>query len=161
DTELIPETFYSLRLAAEGYFVDYARINLKKKKERAIQIDIRLRPITIGASVNLHNVLFKQSTAELLPESNDELDMVVEFLKYNPTVEIELEGHTDNFGSKQANLKLSQERVDVVKKYITSKGISPKRIKGIGYGGARPIAPNYNDEGRRQNRRVEFKIIKK
>lgn len=161
DTELIPESFYAVRVEAEGYFGYFARINLKKKTQRAFEVDIKLRPISIGASVSLHDVLFKQSTSELLPESNDELDMVVDFLKYNPTVEIELEGHTDNFGSKEANLKLSQERVDVVKKYLTAKGISARRVKGIGYGGTKPIAPNYNEEGRRQNRRVEFKITKK
>jgi outer membrane protein OmpA-like peptidoglycan-associated protein len=87
--------------------------------------------------------------------------MVVDFLKHNPTVEIELEGHTDDAGGKEANLKLSQERVDVVKNYITASGISAKRVKGIGYGGANPIATNRNEEGRRQNRRVEFKIVKK
>lgn len=161
DTELIPKSFYSVRVEAQGYFGYFARINLTKQTLREFEIDIKLRPISIGASVNLHNVLFKQSTSELLPESNDELDMVVDFLKYNPTVEIELEGHTDNAGGKEANLKLSQERVDVVKKYITAKGISAKRVNGIGYGGAKPIAPNYNEEGRRQNRRVEFRITKK
>jgi outer membrane protein OmpA-like peptidoglycan-associated protein len=97
----------------------------------------------------------------MLPESNDELDMVVDFLRHNPTVEIELEGHTDDAGGKEANLKLSQDRVDEVKKYITASGISAKRVKGIGYGGASPIATNRNEEGRRQNRRVEFKIVKK
>lgn len=161
DTELIPKSFYSVRVEAQGYFGYFVRINLTKQTLREFEVDIKLRPISIGASVNLHNVLFKQSTSELLPESNDELDMVVDFLKYNPTVEIELQGHTDNAGGKEANLKLSQERVDVVKKYITEKGISARRINGIGYGGANPIAPNYNEEGRRQNRRVEFKITKK
>jgi OOP family OmpA-OmpF porin len=160
EAELLPKSFYSFRVEAQGYFSYFARINLTKTKLREFEINIKLRPIAIGTSVNLQNVLFKQSTFELLPESNDELDMVVDFLKHNPTVEIELEGHTDNAGGEEANLKLSQERVDVVKKYITAKGISAKRVKGIGYGGSKPITKDNSEEGRRQNRRVEFKIIK-
>jgi len=161
EAELLPKSLYSVRVECQGYFGYFTKINLTKLKLRELEINIKLRPISIGTSVNLPNVLFKQSTSELLPESNDELDMVIGFLKYNPTVEIELEGHTDDAGGEEANLKLSQERVDVVKKYITASGISTKRVKGIGYGGANPIATNRNEEGRRQNRRVEFKIVKK
>jgi outer membrane protein OmpA-like peptidoglycan-associated protein len=161
EAELLPKSLYSFRVESQGYFGHFAKINLTELKLRELEINIKLRPISIGISVNLPSVLFKQSTFELLPESNDELDMVVAFLKYNPTVEIELEGHTDDAGGKEANLKLSQERVDVVKNYITASGISAKRVKGIGYGGANPITTNRNEEGRRQNRRVEFKVVKK
>jgi len=161
ETELLPKSLYSVRVEAQGYFGYLAKLNLIKMKLRELEVNLKLRPISLGISINLPSVLFKQSTFELLPESNDELDMVVDFLKYNPTVEIELEGHTEDAGDKEANLKLSQERVDVVKKYITARGISAKRVTGIGYGGANPIATNRNEEGRRQNRRVEFKIVKK
>jgi OOP family OmpA-OmpF porin len=161
EAELLPKSLYSVRVECQGYFGYVAKINLTKQKLREFEIDIKLRPISIGLSVNLQSVLFKQGTFEMLPESNDELDMVVDFLKYNPTVEIELEGHTEDAGGEEANLKLSQERVDVVKKYITASGISAKRVKGIGYGGANPVATNRNEEGRRQNRRVEFKVVKK
>lgn len=161
EAELLPKSRYSVRVEAQGYFGYFNKIDLTKQTTRELEINITLRPIAIGLSVSLPNVLFKQSTFELLPESYDELDMVVDFLKYNPTVEIELEGHTDDAGGKEANVKLSQERVDVVKKYITTSGISAKRVKGIGYGGANPIATNKNEAGRRQNRRVEFKIVKK
>jgi len=161
EAELLPKSKYSVRVESQGYFGYFAKINLTKEKLREFEINIKLRPIAIGMTVNLPSVLFKQSTFELLPESYDELDMVIGFLKYNPTVEIELEGHTDNVGGEEASLKLSQERVDVVKKYITASGISGKRVSGIGYGGTRPIATNINEPGRRQNRRVEFKIVKK
>jgi outer membrane protein OmpA-like peptidoglycan-associated protein len=161
EAELLPKSLYSVRVESQGYFGYFAKINLTKQKLREFEINIKLRPIAIGASVNLPSVLFKQGTSELLPESSDELDMVVYFLKYNPTVEIELEGHTDDTGGEEASLKLSQERADVVKKYITARGISAKRVTGIGYGGANPIATNANEAGRRQNRRVEFKIVKK
>jgi OmpA-OmpF porin, OOP family len=157
---LLPKSLYSVRVESHGYFGYFAKINLIKQQERQLEINFTLRPVSVGTSVNLQSVLFKQSTPDMLPESYDELDMVVDFLKINPTVEIELEGHTDNAGDAEANLKLSHERVAVVKNYITQKGIAPRRIQGIGYGGANPIASNRTEEGRRLNRRVEFKILK-
>ena len=87
--------------------------------------------------------------------------MVAEFLKLNATVEIELAGHTDNEGSAKLNLKLSRERVKCVKNYLTEKGIAARRIKGVGYGATKPIASTRTEEGKRLNRRVEFKILKK
>jgi outer membrane protein OmpA-like peptidoglycan-associated protein len=101
-----------------------------------------------------------QSKPELLPESYPELNEVVEFMKANPHIEIELAGHTDNRGSFRSLMSLSQQRVNKVKTYLVSKGISPKRIEGRGYGGSKPIAGNDTEESRVLNRRVEF-IIKK
>jgi OmpA-OmpF porin, OOP family len=160
EAELLPKSLYSVRVEAHGYLGYFNKINLTKEQQRQFEIDVKLRPVHIGASVNLESVLFKQSTTEMLPESNDELDMVVDFLKFNPTVEIELAGHTDNGGDPEKNLKLSRERVAIVKSYITKSGIAARRIQGVGYGGANPIASNRTEEGRRLNRRVEFKIVK-
>ena len=119
-----------------------------------------LQPVSVGTIINLGNVLFRQSTAILLEESYDELDMVVDFMNANPQIRIELSGHTDNRGDKALNIKLSTERVKRVKGYLVSKGISAKRIEGKGYGGSKPLGTNATEEGRRLNRRVEFKIIR-
>ena len=78
----------------------------------------------------------------------------------NPDIEIELAGHTDNRGSQKLNLELSEQRVQVVKKYLAEKGVKEKRVNGQGYGGAKPIASNASEETRKLNRRVEFTIIK-
>jgi outer membrane protein OmpA-like peptidoglycan-associated protein len=96
----------------------------------------------------------------LLKESNQELDMVVTFMKENPTVTIELSGHTDNRGIHADNVKLSQQRAEKVKDYLISMGIDARRISGKGYGGIKPIANNDNEETRKLNRRVEFTIKK-
>lgn len=101
-----------------------------------------------------------QSKPELLPQSYPELDLVVQFLKENPHLEIELSGHTDSRGSFRQLMELSQQRVNKVKNYLVSKGISSKRIVGKGYGGSKPIASNDSEETRMLNRRVEF-VIKK
>jgi OmpA-OmpF porin, OOP family len=127
---------------------------------KEIQMNFKLQPIEIGTTVNLKNVLFQQSTAILLEESFDELNMVVDFMNVNPNVEIALAGHTDNRGVSVHNVRLSQERVDNVKKYLVDKGISPRRITGKGYGGIKPIADNNAEETRKLNRRVEFSITR-
>jgi outer membrane protein OmpA-like peptidoglycan-associated protein len=96
-----------------------------------------------------------------MPESYPELDRLVHIMKDNKTIEIQLEGHTDGRGDPQANLALSEQRVEAVKRYLISKGISEKRIVGKGYGGAKPMVANDTEENRKLNRRVEFKITKK
>ncbi|MBX2962985.1 MAG: OmpA family protein [Cyclobacteriaceae bacterium] len=151
---------YTLEVIADGYISSLEKLDLHTLELRELEMDFRLQPIVIGATVNLKNVLFVQSKPALLPESYQELDLVVAFMKSNPTVEIELAGHTDSRGSFRQLMELSQQRVNRVKEYMVSKGIDKKRITGKGYGGSKPIANNDTEEGRMLNRRVEF-IIKK
>ena len=103
---------------------------------------------------------FQRTIPTLLEDSFKELDQVIDMLNENPNVKIELAGHTDNQGSSKLNLQLSQERVDVVKLYLTEHGIEGKRIKGKGYGGTKPVASNASEETRKLNRRVEITILK-
>jgi OmpA-OmpF porin, OOP family len=152
---------YHLMIEAPGYVGRAEKLDVQTLEMKEIQMNFKLQPIEIGTTVNLKNVLFQQSTATLLEESFDELNMVVDFMKLNPAVEIELAGHTDNRGISVHNVNLSQERVDNVKKYLVSKGIEPRRITGKGYGGIKPIADNSAEETRKLNRRVEFVITRK
>jgi outer membrane protein OmpA-like peptidoglycan-associated protein len=158
---LIPSVSeYSIRVEAEGYVGNFEKLDVRTYEMKALEMNYKLQPIEVGATVNLKSVLFQQSTPNLLPESNDELDLVVSFLKTNPRVEISLSGHTDGRGHPEHNLRLSQKRVERVKAYLVSKGINARRIAGKGFGGTRPIAGNDNEETRRLNRRVEFTIVK-
>lgn len=79
----------------------------------------------------------------------------------NPTMEIEIEGHTDDVGSDAANLTLSRNRAKSVMDYLVSKGVNAGRMKSNGFGETKPIADNKSDEGRALNRRVQFTIGKK
>ncbi|MDH5598957.1 MAG: OmpA family protein [Cyclobacteriaceae bacterium] len=126
-----------------------------------LEKDLLLVPIEIGETIQLNNVFFERAQAKLKTESYPELDRLILILKDNPTIEIELSGHTDNRGNPNANKKLSQERVDAVTSYLVGKGIEASRIKGKGYGGDQPLFPNINEKNREMNRRVEFKITKK
>lgn len=107
----------------------------------------------------LQTLQFVQSKAELLPNSQPALDQLLTFMRENPTVRIELAGHTDNQGSFDENLTLSRQRVDLVKAFLVKNGITASRIISRGYGSTRPIASNNAEETRRLNRRVEMVIL--
>ncbi|MCF8240875.1 MAG: OmpA family protein [Melioribacteraceae bacterium] len=125
------------------------------------EIEAESIPVKVGNTIRLNNVLFETGKAALQSESYKELDKVVEFLGSNPSVKIELSGHTDNVGSDATNLKLSQDRADAVKAYLVGKGIADGRIDAKGYGSTRPVASNKFESGRDLNRRVEFTILEK
>ncbi|MEY4929444.1 MAG: hypothetical protein RI909_168 [Bacteroidota bacterium] len=147
---------YSIKIESAGYMAIMEKIDLKTSPRTGV--NFLLVPIEKGARVNLKNVLFQQGTPKLLDDSFKELDGVIDLMKSNPTMRIDLAGHTDNVGTASLNLKLSNDRVAAVKKYLVDKGIDAKRIKGKGYGGSKPISPGNTEEARRLNRRVEFII---
>jgi len=110
--------------------------------------------------VSLKWVYFDYDKATLTPQTIAVLDETVRTLKENPNINVELAGHTDGRGTDSYNLRLSQRRVENVKKYLTSKGISESRLKTVAFGKAKPVALNTTEGGRAQNRRVEIRIIK-
>lgn len=151
---------YSVKVEAHGYIGEFERLDLRTQVLKDLELNFMLLPVEIGATINLKSVLFERSKPVLLASSFDELDMVADFMKENPKVEILLSGHTDNQGRHDLNMKLSRERVTVVKNYLVTKGIEEKRITSKGFGGAKPIADNYSEDTRALNRRVEFTITK-
>lgn len=151
---------YNVTIEAQGFISTIENLDINTYENRELEMNFSLQPVEIGTTVNLKNVLFAQTKADILPESYRELDLVVSFLQSNPNVRIELAGHTDNRGIHADNIKLSQQRVNKVKEYLVSKGVDPKRISGKGYGGTKPIASNDTEQSRKMNRRVEFTIKK-
>ncbi|MBS1681641.1 MAG: OmpA family protein [Bacteroidetes bacterium] len=151
---------YRSTIVALNYINFSEVIDLTEPDSRMKEVEFKLKPIEKRTVVNLQNVLFYTGTTDLLETSYAELDDVVSFLNNNPKVKIELRGHTDNQGSANKDLLLSQERVDKIKSYLVSHGIASNRIAGKGLGGTQPIASNTTEEGRKLNRRVEFVILK-
>lgn len=151
---------YTLKVEAPGYLGVMEKLDFRTQTVEQLEMNFRLQPVEVGTTVNLKNVLFQQSTAILLPGSYEQLNMIAEFMRSNPKIEILLSGHTDNRGYHQLNMRLSKERVDEVKKYLVAKGIAPARITGKGFGGTKPIADNESEDSRKLNRRVEFTIVK-
>ncbi len=113
-----------------------------------------------GETILLEHLIFEQGKAVIRPESFPGLDELVALMKDNARLEIQLEGHTDNQGNAKANMELSQDRVDNVKKYITSKGVAKDRIKTKAFGGTKPLIQANSPEARAKNRRVEMRILK-
>jgi outer membrane protein OmpA-like peptidoglycan-associated protein len=142
-----------------GYLTVTDHFNSGSSYEEVTRV-LEMTKLEIGKAVVLKNIIFQQSKYEMLKESYPELDKIVKMMNDNPRIEIEIGGHTDSQGDPKKNLKLSEDRVSEVKKYMVSKGISPSRIKGIGFGGTKPLASNDKEETRKMNRRVEFKIVK-
>jgi OOP family OmpA-OmpF porin len=123
-----------------------------------VDADGCMQVVEQGAVIFL-DVLFDFGKADLRPVSFPVLDEVTNYLKANPDVKMEIHGHTDNTGSAEYNMKLSNDRANSVKNYLVEKGISPERIQARGFGLTMPIFPNDIFENRAKNRRVEFKII--
>ena len=109
--------------------------------------------------VVLKNIFFDFDKSELKAESYVELDKLVEYLNHNK-VRIEIGGHTDNTGSREYNEKLSQDRAKSVYDYLVAHGIAADRLQYRGYGMQKPIDTNDTEEGRANNRRTEFTIIR-
>ncbi len=112
-----------------------------------------------GATITLEDINFAFDKAELLPEAGKTIDPIVDFLKKNPKRTILIEGFTDNIGSEQYNLKLSQQRATAVRDAIAAKGIAAERISATGYGKQFPLGSNETPAGRHKNRRVEIIIL--
>lgn len=107
----------------------------------------------------IQNIEFDYNSAQLKSTSKDNLKGVVEIMTENPSYRLKLDGYTDNRGDSESNLTLSQNRVNSCKEYLVSQGIDASRITSVGHGESDPIASNDTDEGRKQNRRVEFTIV--
>lgn len=106
----------------------------------------------------LEPIQFASGSADIDPASEATLDGAIEFLNAAPKVDVEVQGHTDNEGDPDFNLQLSQDRADAVVSYLTNGGISASRLSALGFGEAQPVADNGTEEGRAENRRIEFSL---
>ena len=153
--------WYLLAASAEGFLSTTDSIGFNSDDLSPLSKDLFLEPIEVGLTVRLKNIYFDFNKTSLKPESFAELNKVVNFLDQNPTVEIEISGHTDNKGSDEYNLTLSQGRSQAVVDYLASQGIGTNRLTAKGYGESKPVETNDTEDGRAINRRVEFTVLKK
>jgi outer membrane protein OmpA-like peptidoglycan-associated protein len=145
--------FYSDNFSLKGKETDF---------NKPFKLEIPLQPIDTGNVVELKNVFFDVNKSELKPESKAELDKLIAFLIGNPSMKIELGGHTDSDGDKKANLTLSTNRAKSVYDYLIVNGkINEARLKFKGYAETRPKVPNTTAENKQKNRRTEFKVLVK
>ncbi len=121
--------------------------------------DIILAKVAVGKKVLLNTIAFDVYQKLMIDESMPDIERLVKFLKDMPQLEIELGGHTDNFGSASLTRKQSEQRVKSLVDLLVTKDINELRLKYKGYGPSQPIASNFTEEGRQMNNRVELKIL--
>lgn len=153
---------YGVEINATGYlyFLDVMDLS-SATGDDVINQDFYLQRIEVGTKVVLENIYFETGKAVLTPASYNSIDQVLRFLENNPSVELEISGHTDNTGSYKVNAKLSEARAKAVVDYLVGRGISAGRLQYKGYADTQPIATNDTPDGKEKNRRVEFKVISK
>jgi outer membrane protein OmpA-like peptidoglycan-associated protein/tetratricopeptide (TPR) repeat protein len=151
---------YAFNVNRKGYlFYSDNFLMLNKSPDSVYQKDITLLPIETNASVVLKNIFFDAGKFELKPQSQVELEKLVQLLIANPTLKIEISGYTDNVGKPADNLVLSNNRAKSVVTYLVSKSIPVQRLTAKGYGETKPMADNKTEDGKALNRRTEMKVV--
>jgi flagellar motor protein MotB/tetratricopeptide (TPR) repeat protein len=152
---------YALTVSKDGYLFFSENFNLSGVHLTSDPFlkDIPMKPIQAGETVVLKNIFFETDKFDLKESSLVELRKLLDFMNYNPGIRMEIGGHTDNVGTDEYNLRLSQNRAKAVHDYLISAGIKPERLVYKGYGSSYPIDSNELEEGRANNRRTEFKVI--
>jgi outer membrane protein OmpA-like peptidoglycan-associated protein len=151
---------FSIQIKKAGYFSKVESFDFTAEKNfSVVNRNFFLQVVEKNKAIALANVNFDQGKAELKPGFEAELEKVIAILAENSQVNLLLEGHTDNQGDWNDNLKLSLERVENVKAYLVSKGVDAGRIQTKGWGGSKPLANNLLEDTRKNNRRVEFTLI--
>ncbi|TSA51232.1 MAG: hypothetical protein D4R43_01045 [Sphingobacteriales bacterium] len=150
---------YALNVSKKGFLFHSENFSLADHNPtEPYQLNIQLQPVKTGESVVLKNIFFETNSFELKKESTVELDKLVQLLKENAAMKIEIGGHTDNVGSDESNQKLSENRAKAVNDYLVKAGIVATRLTFKGYGKTKPIATNDTEDGQSQNRRTEFTV---
>jgi len=150
---------YGIAIEKAGHLFHSENVSLSPCDFKEVVKEIKLVNATPGSVVTLNNIFFDSGKPDLRPESTSELLRLVQSLKNNPKIKIEISGHTDNVGDPKANQLLSEKRAQTVVAFLVSKGAESRRLKAKGYGSSQSIASNDTPEGRQQNRRTEFKVL--
>lgn len=124
-------------------------------------IEDKTKPVDKTTWFGFDRLDFESGSAVLKPSSAEQLKNIDEILKAYPKVTLKLGGHTDNAGSSESNLKLSQQRAETTRQELIKLGIDAKRLEAEGYGEQHPIADNATEEGKQKNRRIDLRVTNK
>jgi len=153
---------YGTVIYADGYLFETENLEVSDTSEyREITIDKKMKILKTGFSIALNNIFFDKGKTDLLNASVAELNRLKNLMEKNENLKIEIDGYTDNTGGDEYNLKLSEQRAKAVYDFLINKGIPKNRLSYKGFGKNNPVADNSTEEGRRLNRRIEFKVIDK
>ncbi|MES2003210.1 MAG: OmpA family protein [Bacteroidota bacterium] len=150
---------YTFTVNRKGYLFYSEVYALRTKQPDSVyQKDIYLQPVALNAVSTFNNILFTLNSYELPKAAFIELDKLVQVLTENPSLQVEIAGHTDTIGKAEDNLLLSTNRAKAIVNYLVSKGIGNTRLSYKGYGATQPVADNNTEEGRAKNRRTTFRV---
>jgi OOP family OmpA-OmpF porin len=159
---------YTAHVDDPAYLIAVADLDVAARKETTVQLRVlpkpaRPRVVVQKKEITLRRqVSFATGSDETLPNSEPILFEVADALLRNPNLElVEIQGHTDNNGNRELNMRLSQRRAEAVQRWLIQHGVEPTRLMAKGYGPRRPIAPNITQQNRARNRRVQFKIVRR
>jgi len=150
------------------YLITVADVEIQERRETTLQLRVLRKPSRPGVVLKnkkialRRQISFATGSDEILPNSEPLLLEVADVLIRNPDLElVEIQGHTDNRGDRALNMRLSQQRAESVKLWLTQHGVEPDRLTAKGYGPTRPLAPNITQQNRARNRRVQFRIVRR
>jgi outer membrane protein OmpA-like peptidoglycan-associated protein len=150
---------YTFTVNRKGYLFYSELYALSQKQADSIyKKDIDLQPVQLNASFVFNNILFATNSYELPQNGLVELNQLIQILQDNPTLKVEISGHTDNTGNSKDNQTLSTNRAKAIVDYLISKNIEATRLTYKGYGDTQPIADNNTEAGRAKNRRTSFTV---
>jgi outer membrane protein OmpA-like peptidoglycan-associated protein len=149
---------YALTVSKKNYLFYSENIHLKQEGSILLK-NFKLQVLEVGEQVRLDNIFFELEAYKLKDESATELNKIIQFMESNPFLVVEIGGHTDNSGSKNYNLDLSEQRAASVKSALVQRGLKSDRIQTKGYGMSEPLNSNSSEEEKAVNRRTELKII--
>jgi outer membrane protein OmpA-like peptidoglycan-associated protein len=152
---------YAMHIRASGYLFHSENIAVPEHGGSALEstLNITMQPIESGQQEVMRNIFFERDRADLAPASLAELAQLLTLLRENPSVRIEVGGHTDNDGTASHNDELSSARAQAVANHLIANGVREDRVEAKGYGATTPIAPNDSEENKRRNRRTEVRIL--
>jgi outer membrane protein OmpA-like peptidoglycan-associated protein len=158
-TTMTPNGNYAFNVSRQGYLFYSANFQpLPGSVDSPFVVKAMLKPVKADQTIVLRNIFFDTDKFDIKSESHSELDQVVKLMRQNPTMKIEISGHTDNQGSADHNQKLSKNRAKAVSDYLVSAGIPANRLTTQGFGADKPVADNSSVSGRALNRRIEMKV---
>lgn len=158
DVVVLRGDVYEVMVQAIGDDQQKTNVTIPAGPDGEVEADLNIQ-FELPMKITLTNVLFESGKAVLQTSSYKSLNELAQFMKRKVSMEIRIEGYTDDVGEEQANKILSQNRAETVKKYLVSKGIAASRISALGKGEEEPVASNDTEAGRRKNRRTEIHIV--
>lgn len=163
---------YGIAVKSEGYLFHSENFDIPRENNyQEFVKNVAMKKVEVGEVIVLRNIFFDLNKFSLRPESQNELDRLIKLMTDNPTLRIQIGGHTDSRGSAALNKELSENRAKAVVDYLVSKGIAKNRLEFAGYGKEKPIVTDAEiaklkfekakEEAHQSNRRTEFKIVSK